>query len=58
MDFNKAPTIIGIRVLNDNVIWLWKKNRSLVVIDPSLSEPIIDYISKNNLELDAILRTS
>ena len=57
MDFNKAPTIIGIRVLNDNVIWLWKKNRSLVVIDPSLSEPIIDYISKNNLELDAILQT-
>ena len=44
MEFNKEPTIIGLKVLADNVIWLWKKNKSIVVIDPALSEPVIEYI--------------
>ncbi len=57
MELNKAQNIIGIRVLNDNVVWLWKKNKSVVVIDPALSRPIIKYLRKNKLNLEAILQT-
>ena len=57
MEFNKARNIIGIRVLSDNVIWLWVKDKSVVVIDPSVYEPVIRYIDENNLHLKAILQT-
>jgi len=57
MDFNKAHKIIGLRVLNDNVIWLWEKNKSVVVVDPALHEAVNDYIDQNNLNLEAILQT-
>ncbi len=57
MGFNKEQNIIGIRVLNDNVIWLWKNKKSAVVIDPALSQPVIEYLKVNNLNLEAILQT-
>ena len=57
MAFNKEHKIIGIRVLNDNVIWIWKKNKSAIVIDPALSQPVINYLKANNLNLEAILQT-
>ncbi|ABM71832.1 Putative hydroxyacylglutathione hydrolase [Prochlorococcus marinus str. MIT 9515] len=57
MEFNKEQTIIGIRVLSDNVIWLWRKNNSAVVIDPALSQPVIEYLKTHNLYLKAILQT-
>jgi len=57
MEFNKARNIIGLRVLNDNVIWLWIKDKSVVVIDPSVHEPVIRYINENNFHLEAILQT-
>ena len=57
MDLNKAKNIIGLRVLRDNIIWLWEKNKSAVVIDPALSEQVINYLEKNNLRLEAILQT-
>ena len=57
MEFNKEQTIIGLRVLSDNVIWLWKKNKSVVVIDPALSKPVIKYLKANNLNLEAVLQT-
>ncbi len=57
MDFNKAQNIVGLRVLRDNVIWLWIKNKSAVVIDPAVPKPVIEYLSKNNLHLEAILQT-
>ena len=57
MEFNKEQKIIGLRVLNDNVIWLWKKNKSVVVIDPALSQPVIEFLKTNNLNLKAILQT-
>ena len=57
MDFNKAQNIIGLRVLSDNVIWLWEKDKSVVVIDPSVHEPVISYIDENNFQLKAILQT-
>ena len=52
MEFNKAQNIIGLRVLNDNVIWLWRINKTVVVIDPAVSDPVINYLSENNLDLE------
>ena len=57
MEFNKEQKIIGIRVLSDNVIWLWEKDNSAVVIDPALSQPVIEYLKAKNLNLEAILQT-
>ena len=57
MELNKAHKIIGLRVLSDNVIWLWEKNKSVIVIDPSVHEPVIRYIEENNLYLEAIFQT-
>ena len=57
MDFNKARNIIALRVLSDNVIWLWVKDNSVVVVDPSVHEPVIRFISENNFHLEAILQT-
>jgi len=57
MRFNKEQKIIGIRVLTDNVIWLWKNKKSAVVVDPALSKPVIEYLKDNNLNLEAILQT-
>ena len=57
MGFYKEKKIIGIRVLSDNVIWLWRKNKSAVVIDPALSQPVIKYLKINDLKLEAILQT-
>ena len=57
MEFNKAQNIKGFRVLSDNIIWLWKKNNNAVVIDPAVSEPVIEYLNRNSLHLEAILQT-
>ncbi len=57
MKFNKGLKITGIRVLNDNVIWIWEKNKSAVVIDPAIPEPVIQYLVDNDLYLEAILQT-
>ena len=57
MEFYKEQKIIGIRVLSDNIIWLWNKNKSAVVIDPALSQPVIKFLKTNNLNLEAILQT-
>jgi len=57
MEFNKARNIIGLRVLSDNVIWLLIKDKSVVVVDPSVHEPVIRYINENNLHLEAIFQT-
>ena len=57
MELNKAQNIKGLRVLRDNIIWLWEKDKSVVVIDPSVHEPVINYINENDLHLKAILQT-
>ena len=57
MEFNKAQNIFGLRVLKDNIIWLWEKNKSVVVIDPAIAKPVIKYLNEKNLKLEAILQT-
>jgi len=57
MKLNKAKGIFGLPVLTDNIIWLWVENKSLVVIDPALSQPVKNFINENDLFLDSILQT-
>ena len=57
MALNKVQGIYGLKVLQDNIIWLWVKNDSVVVIDPSISTPVLDWIKEKNLQLEAILQT-
>ena len=44
-------------VLNDNIIWIWVSDGQAVVIDPSISEPVITWLQEQNLDLKAILQT-
>tara|TARA_Y100000589_G_scaffold330902_1_gene382118 strand:- start:1474 stop:2217 length:744 start_codon:yes stop_codon:yes gene_type:complete len=57
MTYNKVEGIFGLPVLQDNIIWLWVERGSVVVIDPSISEPVINWIYSNGLQLDSILQT-
>ena len=57
MKLNKEKGIFGLPVLTDNIIWLWVENKSLVVIDPALSQPVKNFIKENDLFLDSILQT-
>ena len=41
----------------DNVIWIWEHNKSVVVIDPAVANPVFKYLDDNNFNLEAILQT-
>jgi len=57
MSFNKDQNIIGLPVLQDNIIWLWVRDNSVIVVDPAISKPVIDWIRQRNLDLFAIFQT-
>lgn len=44
-------------VLKDNIIWIWIIGKQAVVIDPSISKPVIAWLKAKNLNLKAILQT-
>ena len=50
-------TILPIPVLQDNIVWIWVENSDAVVIDPSVSAPIKEWLLNKNLSLKAILQT-
>ncbi len=55
-----ASTIDGIHpvaVLSDNIIWVWVHGNQAIVIDPAVSEPIIDWLDTRGLQLVAVLQT-
>ena len=55
-----ASTIDGIHpvaVLNDNIIWVWVNGDQAIVVDPAVTEPIIDWLDTRGLELVAVLQT-
>ena len=52
-EFNVLP----IPVLQDNIVWIWVENSNAVVIDPSISSPIKEWLLNKNLSLKAILQT-
>tara|TARA_Y100000589_G_scaffold304178_1_gene317127 strand:+ start:1184 stop:1927 length:744 start_codon:yes stop_codon:yes gene_type:complete len=57
MTINKENGIYGIPVLEDNIIWIWVENKSVIVIDPSIAKPVINWIKEKNLKLEYILQT-
>ncbi|MBW3041585.1 hydroxyacylglutathione hydrolase [Prochlorococcus marinus] len=50
-------TIHPITVLQDNIVWVWVHNCNAVVVDPSISDPVKEWLLDNNLSLKAILQT-
>jgi len=50
-------TIHPITVLQDNIVWVWVHKCNAVVIDPSISSPVKDWLIDKNLSLEAILQT-
>jgi hydroxyacylglutathione hydrolase len=49
--------ITGIPALQDNYIWLLQHEGHAVVVDPGEAAPVLDFLQKNELQLDAILCT-
>jgi len=50
-------TIHHIPVLQDNIVWVWVQNCNAVVVDPSISSPVKEWLINKNLSLEAILQT-
>ncbi len=50
-------TIYPITVLQDNIVWVWVHNCNVVVVDPSISGPVENWILEKDLTLKAILLT-
>ena len=50
-------TIYPIPVLQDNIVWVWVHNCNAVVVDPSVSAPVKDWLLEKKLSLKAILQT-
>ncbi len=54
---NEDFIIHAIPVLKDNIIWVWQIGKQVVVVDPAISKPVIQWIKDNNYKLHAILQT-
>ena len=57
LDKKTEFTIFPITVLQDNIVWVWVHNCNAVVVDPSISKPIKEWLLRKNLSLKAILQT-
>ena len=44
-------------VLQDNVIWLWVRDRNAAVVDPAVAAPVQDWLEKQQLQLQTVLQT-
>jgi hydroxyacylglutathione hydrolase len=50
-------TITAIPALEDNYIWLLQHEHHAVAVDPGEAVPVLDFLDRNGLQLDAILCT-
>ncbi len=50
-------TIHPIPVLTDNIIWILVKRNQAIVVDPSISEPVIKWLKANGITLNSVLQT-
>ena len=50
-------SIHPIPVLRDNIVWIWVHNCNAVVVDPSICDPVKEWLLEKNLSLKAILQT-
>jgi hydroxyacylglutathione hydrolase len=51
------PAIIPIPAFRDNYIWLIREGSLAVVVDPGDAAPVVDHLSRERLELVAIIAT-
>ena len=49
--------VLPIPAFEDNYIWLIKRGHRVVAVDPGDAKPVIDFLDRHFLELDAILIT-
>lgn len=49
--------IKALRALEDNYIWVIYNQKSAIVVDPTLADPVDEFLQQNNLHLDSILLT-
>jgi hydroxyacylglutathione hydrolase len=49
--------VVPVRALKDNYVWVLRSGTKAAIVDPGESEPVLDYLDKNKLELVAILLT-
>jgi len=49
--------LINIPILDDNYVWLLINKQHAIIIDPSIAQPIIDFLQQNNQQPTAILLT-
>ncbi|MFC4699045.1 hydroxyacylglutathione hydrolase [Glaciecola siphonariae] len=54
---SQAIQITAIKAFTDNYIWCLHDGQSAVVVDPGDAEPVLDFLSSQNLHLSAILIT-
>ncbi len=52
-----TTTIVPVRAFQDNYIWCLRRGTAAVVVDPGDAQPVLDYLSKERLQLTAILTT-
>tara|TARA_Y100001968_G_scaffold163862_1_gene149912 strand:- start:530 stop:1291 length:762 start_codon:yes stop_codon:yes gene_type:complete len=57
VDQNNKFRIYPVNVLKDNIVWIWVFNNEAVVVDPSISQPIKNWLKEKKLNLLAILQT-
>ena len=44
-------------VLEDNIVWIWTRGQDAVVVDPSVAEPVAEWLVERELTLRAVLQT-
>lgn len=44
-------------VLQDNVVWIWVRGDEAAVVDPAVSDPVVDWLQERQLQLRAVLQT-
>lgn len=49
--------VVAIPAFNDNYIWCIHNNKDAVVVDPGDATPVLNYLKKNELNLDGVLIT-
>ena len=51
--------VVPVKAFHDNYLWLFRQEgtRACGIVDPGDAAPVLDYLSANNLELNAILIT-
>ena len=54
---NSSISIHPIKSFTDNYIWIIKKKKDAVIVDPGDSKPVLDSLQNENLNLRAILIT-